>query len=1324
MIYNRSLLTSITDTTWRSSAAASIAQGGLENIDCDRFEVIMSEVNVDAMVAKSCVKEWLKQIQLFDMLTETFVEHIEKDGGQSKGQPTRIKDVTNEQTKVVLESFKDRALLQISEAVHNHKNIVEDFNAKTANDKFATTDGAFVGNFAQIELFFKGLDGYIGLPSHKVYHQMEMEHCFAADSLDTFVTSNYGGTQTNPRLEWEFVVCPVPDKEYPGIIRQADPLEKFLDDPTAALAGLAREEVIAIRLFTGPMFMKYNAKLRQFPAAGVEALKKNGYVTTIHAVVSAIIKLSRTWKIPYDRKVYRGLGGMLLPQEFWKEDPFGCRGGVEFGIMSTTTTREVAIQYSGVEKGRPTIFEIEVGQVDRGAPLRWVSQYPGEDEIVMPPLSNLEVVGDARMESTSKGVVMVIPLRINVNLKSLTMDELQGRRKLLHISMMQNLLAEAHRDLTDVDKEAEALEAQDKTRIKHQIVAKMLKGALSMAFATWCQNTVEHNKGVRKKLTLQEAFVEKEKMLNEFKELVSEMQNKEGEWFNDDNHYKDAMTWSLDTKRGIIRKYREIRGDRFKRFNPEVKARILESKCILWAREGTVYRIISNTKHFPWHAVAEGKIPEVVLRPNLTNEQAVLAWEAIEANYNRFHQADGAEAEGQVVEHVALRGLAGKTVKLEVGQTLMGRSICMQIERTGIDGEVRQQVQGLGPESIRLLLPALRRNRNLTKLDLSRSIVGPELARDLAAILRRTNTDFSSLHIRSPIPLGKARSSNEFTLNRGPSTQYALLMGNRRHGAAGNQDGNSSDRANSVLHAASLRNGYGNDWEPCDVEGGIAIATFLQENNKLQKLDLEGNCIGPEGATALADVISGLTALTSLNLRDNNIGEKGATAISEALQQHGVLVNLDLRDNRMGSQGLASLVPVIEANTCLVNLNNLNIGPAGVSSNSMRVRHMTDPGYEMVFVAFRLRAQACDLTYLDLAENTLGIEGARLLSTALHTCRNLEELDVRSNALRSAGVVIIAGAFPELVKLTSLDLSFNLINTLDANIQVANAVQKLPQLKVLKYLGNIERAINFKMCCPGSYGMEYQVLKRALPNAVITSMTVQQRRWGMLSWMLVIGCIIVFFAMSTVAIYLYNTLSYNLLGYAMAIGTVAILVLVGLFLLIWVLYRRMFARLGITMMLANAMHRRLRFESLPRRRLSMQGNDVELESGDNGMDEFVGDLSGLSESDREEASRILRGDTPAGFRCASIRPLDSRSYEEDERAAAVEEPDEAFQFAMQLDPKIARKVPMLLEQYLLRTAVPGALLFYITHCILHIACYILPIPCCTFDIKYLDLILA
>ena len=269
--------------------------------------------------------------------------------------------------------------------------------------------------------------------------------------------------------------------------------------------------------------------------------------------MSAIIKLSRTWKIPVDRKVYRGLGGMLLPHNFWGEDAFGCRGGVELGIMSTTTTRDVAIQYSGTEKGRPTVFEIEVGQVDRGAPLRWVSQYPGEDKIVMPPLSNLEVVGSARMEDTHKGIVMVIPLRINVNLKSLTMDELQGRRKLLHISMMQNLLAEAHRDLDEIDKEAEAAEESDKTRIKLKTVAKMMKGTQAQAFEAWRLRSLEFKHDVRKKLTLQEVFAEKDKMVLEFKELVSEMCCKDGEWFNDDSHYKvRGLRWCHDDAQGCL----------------------------------------------------------------------------------------------------------------------------------------------------------------------------------------------------------------------------------------------------------------------------------------------------------------------------------------------------------------------------------------------------------------------------------------------------------------------------------------------------------------------------------------------------------------------------------------------------------------------------------------------------------------------------------------------------------------------------------------------------------------------------------------------------
>ena len=856
--------------------------------------------------------------------------------------------------------------------------------------------------------------------------------------------------------------------------------------------------------------------------------------------------------------------------------------------------------------------------------------------------------------------------------------------------MMQNLLAEAHRDLADVDKEAEAEDRENETRIKLAVMAKMMKATISTAFQTWRENTFAY--GVRRKLTVEEALAEKERMLKEFKDLVNDMLGYDGEWYNDDNHYKDAMTWSLDTKAGIIVKYREIRGERFRRLDPDAKQRILNSKCILWAREGTVYQIISNTKRFPWHAVAQGEVSDVMLRPDLTDAQAQLAWEAIEANYRKYHlTAQGVDIEGQHVEHVSLRGLSGKIVKLEVGQTLMGSSLSMEVEKTGLDGVVRKQGQGLGPESIRLLMPALRRNPSLTKLDLSRSVVGPELARELSAILRRCNgKNFCSLHIRGSIPLGRARNDRELALTRNTAPQHLLQMNNSAHtGSSGHCDSPYDVRTNS-LAAQSLRTGFGRDWEPCDVEGGIAIATFLQDNRGLRKLDLEGNCIGPEGAAALADVLTVLTALTVLNLRDNNIGEQGATCISSALQKHVSLVELDLRENRMGVHGLASLVPAIQVSTCLVKLNELNIGTAGVHANSMQVRLMTDPGYEMVFVNLKLRAQAETITYLDLAENGLGFEGARLLSATLPECRNLEGLDVRNNALRSAGVVVVADAFPVLRKLWWLDLSNNLINTPDDILEVANVLTRLVALQELHFLGNIEKGIGLEMCCPANYGGSYRALKKALPNTKMMSMTGKQSRSAVLTFFIFIVLIVVFFVLSAIAIYMYNVLSYNELGYAKAVGTAAILVLVALFLYIWVLYRRIFSNLGITHLLATFMHRRRQEALEPRRRrrsLHISNSDLE-----NGHGVFSDDeLAGLSDSEREIALRYLDGE-PRSVRVGSMRhQVPTASFpEEDEMVPAVEEPDEAFEFAMKLDPKIARKVPMLLEQYILRTAVPGS----------------------------------
>lgn len=128
---------------------------------------------------------------------------------------------------------------------------------------------------------------------------------------------------------------------------------------------------------------KYNTVLRsKSKDPGMMALAKklthgNGYATTIHAINSSVIKLS---KLTVAGKVWRGIKDATLPKEFWVPNEMGVRGGIEYAFSSTTVDREQAMLYaqgSAHQDGdASTIFEMQMGMVDRGADLTWLSQYP------------------------------------------------------------------------------------------------------------------------------------------------------------------------------------------------------------------------------------------------------------------------------------------------------------------------------------------------------------------------------------------------------------------------------------------------------------------------------------------------------------------------------------------------------------------------------------------------------------------------------------------------------------------------------------------------------------------------------------------------------------------------------------------------------------------------------------------------------------------------------------------------------------------------------------------------------------------------------------
>lgn len=352
------------------------------------------------------------------------------------------------------------------------------------NDKFCSDPSTFTMAFGDLTVFYGGLQKLVGLPRlhptlRTVQAQMESEHCDRPDSMAPFTTNN-GLSGTTSTIEWEFVVLPKADVAYaereslrntlhrrePKPLASFNPLIEKVNARLASKGQLVEYELIGGRLYTGPMcespspastrcsilaqyvpadcacwlgrYEKYNAILRANSKVPflVELRDKlcgnNEYTTTLHAVNSCVLKLSKLTKaVP----VYRGFKGGTLPESFWQPREHEVAGGVEFGFMSTTSSREQAEAYA--QGNASTLVKMEQGLVDRGAELHEISQYPHEREILFPPLTGMQMLG-----SCVEGKTLVLHLRLSVNFLAPTLDELVSRRRKLVADSCDNALDE------------------------------------------------------------------------------------------------------------------------------------------------------------------------------------------------------------------------------------------------------------------------------------------------------------------------------------------------------------------------------------------------------------------------------------------------------------------------------------------------------------------------------------------------------------------------------------------------------------------------------------------------------------------------------------------------------------------------------------------------------------------------------------------------------------------------------------------------------------------------------------------------------------------
>ena len=133
-----------------------------------------------------------------------------------------------------------------------------------------------------------------------------------------------------------------------------------------------------------------NCILRRFPEDRFRKYRDGGnlFSTTIAVLASAIQKISRVAIIPEGTTFYRGLSRcMELPEAFFHADDTGRRGFAEWGFLSTTSNKDVALtySYSGGQADAaapiPIVIKISSSAVDRGASIHAFSQYPA----VRPP---------------------------------------------------------------------------------------------------------------------------------------------------------------------------------------------------------------------------------------------------------------------------------------------------------------------------------------------------------------------------------------------------------------------------------------------------------------------------------------------------------------------------------------------------------------------------------------------------------------------------------------------------------------------------------------------------------------------------------------------------------------------------------------------------------------------------------------------------------------------------------------------------------------------------------------------------------------------------
>jgi len=262
------------------------------------------------------------------------------------------------------------------------------------------------------ETFLRGLDDMIAKPA------LTMEDEF----LRPMSWHDWAGVEYNLRTEWAYVNSKAQrtEKCTPGTRDEHNDgktPEAFLEEANRFIqerrdkghgallprehALLTRDEVLAVRLYSGPAYQPINMFLRQIAPLTDQFRKQVAehpdltFACTVGHICRAIRKLAAVGTPDEAKeKLYRGVRGDL-EKAFWLPDSQGMVCAVDMAFMSTSRMRETPVQY--MQKEGPNVLWClhpkteSDGGFHRGASIELLSQFAGEKEVLFPPCTMLIV---------------------------------------------------------------------------------------------------------------------------------------------------------------------------------------------------------------------------------------------------------------------------------------------------------------------------------------------------------------------------------------------------------------------------------------------------------------------------------------------------------------------------------------------------------------------------------------------------------------------------------------------------------------------------------------------------------------------------------------------------------------------------------------------------------------------------------------------------------------------------------------------------------------------------------------------------------------------